>query len=528
MRIVNPVARTQMLDAADTIATIWSGDVVLITRRLDGAGADPETFGFSWFLPSIWRYRRPLVHLLVASFFIQLFALVTPLFFQIVVDKVLVHRGGSTLVVIVIGLVLIGLFDVILQYLRSYALARTTSRIDVELGSRLFDHLLRLPLAYFETRAAGQTVAAAGRDQQARDLESTNAEAARRRVAIAASRDGAKDAPAVAYPDGTSEEVRERENGILASEVAQLASSRASLMAQRAERIATRERLRGSIAARERLLALNKEYVSMLETLNQTKAASRGQVIEKLQQYETQLTAQIGDQGQLGEVEAALLTIDRKLEETVSQFIADQTEKLGEAERRADHLKAELVKATARHERTRLTAPISGTVQQLAVTTVGQVVTSGQALMTIVPSDGPIEIEAMIQNQDIGFVEPGQPAVVKIESFPFTRFGTVDGAVLKVSRDAVDEREQSALADPKATSRPLTSTSSTSQLATGQNLVFPATISLAKRFIVVDGKEIPLTPGMAVTVEIRTGQRRALDYVLSPLREVTSNAGHER
>jgi subfamily B ATP-binding cassette protein HlyB/CyaB len=169
LRIINPVARSQMLDSADAVAAIWSGDVVLVTRRLDGPGVNPEKFGFGWFLPSIWRYRKPLGHLLIASLFIQLFALVTPLFFQVVVDKVLVHKGGSTLLVIVVGLFLIGLFDVILQYLRSYALNHTTSRIDVELGSRLFDHLLRLPLSYFETRAAGQTVA------RMRELETVRA-----------------------------------------------------------------------------------------------------------------------------------------------------------------------------------------------------------------------------------------------------------------------------------------------------------------------------------------------------------------
>lgn len=369
---------------------------------------------------------------------------------------------------------------------------------------------------------------AADRDQQARDLESNLAEAARRRAGIAAARALTEETPSVAYPEGTSEEIRARENAVLASDLAQLRSTRASLVAQRAERIATRDRLQGSIAAREKLIALNKEHVGMLETLHLTKSASRAQVIEKLQQYEIQATAQIGDQGQLGEVEASLLTLDRRLEETLTQFIADQTQKLEEADRRADHLKGELIKATTRHERTKLTASISGTVQQLAVTTVGQVVASGQALMTIVPFDGPIEIEAMIQNQDIGFVEPGQAAVVKIESFPFTRFGTIDGTVLKVSRDAVDEREETALNDPRSTTRPQASTATSAPRSSGQNLVFPATISLSRRFITVEGKEIPLSPGMAVTVEIRTGQRRALNYVLSPLREVTSSAGHER
>jgi hemolysin D len=118
-------------------------------------------------------------------------------------------------------------------------------------------------------------------------------------------------------------------------------------------------------------------------------------------------------------------------------------------------------------------------VQQLAVTTIGQVVTTGQSLMTIVPLDSPIEIEAMIQNKDIGFVEPGQPAVVKVESFPFTRYGTIDGTVLKVSRDAVDEREASALSDPDSAVKPQASTTATAS-GKPQNLVFPATIGPAE------------------------------------------------
>ncbi len=159
LRIADPLTRTVRDDSADDAAPDWSGEIILVTRRFGGAGIDPATFGFRWFLPSIWRYRGPLAHVLVASLFVQLFALVTPLFFQIIIDKVLVHKGLSTLIVIVTGLVAIGLFDVTLQYLRSYALSHTTSRIDVELGSRVFDHLLRLPLSYFETRPTGQTVA---------------------------------------------------------------------------------------------------------------------------------------------------------------------------------------------------------------------------------------------------------------------------------------------------------------------------------------------------------------------------------
>jgi subfamily B ATP-binding cassette protein HlyB/CyaB len=169
LRIGNPLNRTLQDFAPGALAELWDGEVILVTRRFAGAGIDPALFGFRWFLPSIWRYRVPLAHVLIASLFVQLFALITPLFFQIVIDKVLVHKGLSTLIVIVVGLAAIGIFDVTLQYLRSYALSHTTSRIDVELGSRLFDHLLRLPLAYFETRPAGQTVA------RVRELETIRA-----------------------------------------------------------------------------------------------------------------------------------------------------------------------------------------------------------------------------------------------------------------------------------------------------------------------------------------------------------------
>jgi len=159
LRVADPLSYTVQHTTAEALAAEWDGEVILVTRRFGGAGVNPATFGFRWFLPSLWRYRSPLAHVLIASLFVQLFALITPLFFQIVIDKVLVHKGLSTLVVIVVGLAAIGVFDVMLQYLRSYALTHTTSRIDVELGSRLFDHLLRLPLGYFETRPAGQTVA---------------------------------------------------------------------------------------------------------------------------------------------------------------------------------------------------------------------------------------------------------------------------------------------------------------------------------------------------------------------------------
>jgi ATP-binding cassette, subfamily B, bacterial HlyB/CyaB len=159
VRLIDPVMRTTRELGFDEVGELGDGVVLLITRRLGGAGADPTTFGFRWFLPSLLRYRKSLAEVVVASLFLQMFALATPLFFQLIVDKVLVHKGVSTLVVLIIGMLALGLFESILQFLRTYVLSHTTNRVDVELGSRLFHHLFRLPLSYFETRPAGQTVA---------------------------------------------------------------------------------------------------------------------------------------------------------------------------------------------------------------------------------------------------------------------------------------------------------------------------------------------------------------------------------
>lgn len=159
VRLVDPLTFMERQIDFDTLLSDANPFAILIKRRFQGAGADPTSSGFRWFLPSVWRYRKPLAHVLLASLFVQIFALATPLFFQLIVDKVLVHKSNETLIVLVIGLLAIGLFDVVLQYLRAYALTHTSNRIDVELGQRLFHHLLRLPLGYFESRPAGQTVA---------------------------------------------------------------------------------------------------------------------------------------------------------------------------------------------------------------------------------------------------------------------------------------------------------------------------------------------------------------------------------
>jgi ATP-binding cassette, subfamily B, bacterial HlyB/CyaB len=156
--VQNPLVPRPMLMSRAEFETVWDGRLVLMTRRA-GLVELSHRFGIGWFLGAIHKYRHLLGEVLAASFFLQLFALISPLFFQVVIDKVLVSRTLSTLDVLVIGLVAISFFETILGILRTYLFSHTTNRIDVELGARLFRHLLALPVSYFQARRVGDSVA---------------------------------------------------------------------------------------------------------------------------------------------------------------------------------------------------------------------------------------------------------------------------------------------------------------------------------------------------------------------------------
>jgi subfamily B ATP-binding cassette protein HlyB/CyaB len=157
-------SRAQVIER-DHFLEIWNERLMLLTSRARLVG-DQRKFDWTWFIPVLVRYRHLLAEVLVVSFFLQLFGLVTPLFFQVIIDKVLVHQGLTTLHVLIFGLVVVSVFDSIMSGLRTYVFTHTTSRIDVELGARLFRHLSALPLKYFSVRRVGQTVA------RVRELES--------------------------------------------------------------------------------------------------------------------------------------------------------------------------------------------------------------------------------------------------------------------------------------------------------------------------------------------------------------------
>ncbi len=156
------------IEPLEVFAQRWTGQLILITSHASLAGSLAK-FDFSWFIPALVKYRKLLGEVLLISFMLQLFGLVSPLFFQVVMDKVLVHKGMTTLDVLVIGLVVVVIFESVLNALRAYVFSHTTSRIDVELGAKLFRHLVQLPLAYFQARRVGDSVA------RVRELENIRA-----------------------------------------------------------------------------------------------------------------------------------------------------------------------------------------------------------------------------------------------------------------------------------------------------------------------------------------------------------------
>jgi hemolysin D len=162
-------------------------------------------------------------------------------------------------------------------------------------------------------------------------------------------------------------------------------------------------------------------------------------------------------------------------------------------------------------------------VQQLAVHTVGGVVTAAQALLILVPSDSHLEVEAMLSNRDIGFVHPGQDVEIKVDTFPFTRYGLIHGQVLSVSQDAITRDKPADKTGEKAPGA-----ESTSSEPKGQELLYSARISLGRTQLQVEENLVNLAAGMAVTVEIKTGARAVITYLLSPLLRYKQESLRER
>jgi hemolysin D len=264
----------------------------------------------------------------------------------------------------------------------------------------------------------------------------------------------------------------------------------------------------------------------MRQALQQSAAGTRASLIDALETQAYQKTFLATERGQLIEAERGIDALDAERQRTRHTFIAENAGKGSDAQKLADEAEPRLKKAKIRVANLAIRSPVTGTVQASSVINVGQVLNAGQEIMRIVPDDAVLEVETYLQNKDIGFVHEGQTASVKVEAFPFTRYGTIEATVTRVASDAIPLPE--ALAAEGNTQPQQQDFKASAGAQRVQNLYFPVTLKLSQASIMSEGKLVPLAPGMAITAEIKTGQRRILDYLLSPLKEVGSTSVRER
>jgi hemolysin D len=346
-----------------------------------------------------------------------------------------------------------------------------------------------------------------------------------RRLAVVEAAKSNADLPQLIWPALISHDVQTREEQVAKADLAQLRAQISSLEAQRDQKKAERARLTNTISAQEALIAILTERVEMRQALQNTASGTKASLIDAKETLAYQQTFLATERGQLIEAERGIDALTAELNRTLQNFIAENTSKASEAKRLADEARPRREKIQVRIDNLTLRAPVSGVVQASSAVNPGQVLIAGQEVMRIVPDGLTLEAEAYLPNKDIGFVHEGQHASIKIEAFPFTRYGTIEATVLRVGQDAIPLPEAIAAesspgqsADPKG---PVTA-------QRVQNLYYPIVLKLERSAITSGDKDIALSPGMAVTAEIKTGERRLLDYFLSPLKEVSSQAIKER
>jgi hemolysin D len=276
------------------------------------------------------------------------------------------------------------------------------------------------------------------------------------------------------------------------------------------------ERVEADITGREAELRSNRELMGTLERTAPI-MRNRSDVFKTLwekevvseQQYREQEKTAIEQEGQLAAQTEKVRQLEATLSEATKQrasLIAETRRTILDGQHDADQKvttnEQELIKARMRHKLMKLTTPVDGSVQQLAIHTVGGIVTPAQQLMVVVPNDDPLEIEAFLENKDIGFVNAGQEAEIKIETFQYTKYGTIHGTVKHVSCDAIQDEKK--------------------------GLIYSSRVKIGKSTIQVENKPVNLASGMAVTVEIKTGKRRVIEYFLTPLIQHSNESLRER
>jgi hemolysin D len=292
------------------------------------------------------------------------------------------------------------------------------------------------------------------------------------------------------------------QRSLLDAQVLEHEARLASLERETERRVAERAAIVAQVAKLEQTVPLVRDRADAFEKLARDGYVARLESVQTRQlliEHEGELAAQREKQA---EVTAAIASLQEQRRQVEHEFRRVALDRLTEVTTRGTSLRQELAKAERRDQLQRLAAPVDGVVQQLAVHTVGGVVTPAQTLMVIVPGDSRIEIEAHVLNRDAGFVRAGQDVEVKVETFLFTKYGLIPGRVVHIAKDAIhDER---------------------------LGLVYVSQVALSRASMYVDGVDVPLTPGMAVTAEIKTDQRRVIEYLLSPLLRYRQESLRER
>jgi membrane fusion protein, hemolysin D len=325
---------------------------------------------------------------------------------------------------------------------------------------------------------------------------------------------------AFAAPPDASPTLVASQRQLLLTQISEQRAKLAALERETVQKDAERATAAAEIGKIEALIPLLRQQVDMRKTLFQHETGSKLAYLQTMQQLVEAQQGLIVQKSRYHEADAALSVIAETRAQTAAEYRRKLLDDLTKAEAKAAGLAQDLIKAEQRTRLQRLTAPVDGVVQQLAVHTIGGVVTPAEPLLVVVPLDNHLEIEALVSNRDIGFIKPGQEAEIKVATFNFTRYGLLHGQVESVSHDAVEPDRGSPGKDQGG--------GEANNPERAKEPAYAARISLPRSRMKVDGNLVNLTPGMAVTVEIKTGERRIISYLLSPLRRYEQDSLRER
>lgn len=369
------------------------------------------------------------------------------------------------------------------------------------------------------------TEVSADRDRLAHDLSRSELDIARLTALMAAS-DPDQSVKAFVAPEGASTEATLSAKAFVWAQASEQAEKLASLDRQIDQKQAQSQEVLESIEKLAATTPLLEEKDAIRTKLLATQAGNRFQWLDAEQALLENKHDLTQDRRQLVEIDAARAALERQREQARAEFAHQVLSDLTDAQQSASEQREDLIKAQRKLAETELRSPIDGVVQQLAIHTLGGVVTPAQQLLVVVPRDSSLTLEATIANADVGFVHPGQEVEIKVETFNFTRYGLLHGRVIDMSPDAVTTDRRAP--DNSSSQSSQNSNSTDPNQASAMSPTYIAKILLDTGSMHVDGRTEPLKPGMAVTAEIKTGSRRIIQYLLSPLKEYASESIKER